>query len=244
MTCVVRRTRSKTSLRYGSTGPSRSPRARDSRCRAPPLASGRGARAARRGSRAWSVPRRRPRSGSRTSPRTPGSGTRARRGRRAPSPHPARPPNAPRARAAARSPGARSARRPSPRGSEPQALPRHSRADPRSRRDARRAACAPRRALRAPRRSASAVARASVRRNEERDVVVAFLELDLELDPREEGRGRPKHQLVAARLEIACQLADAALLVGLAGRDDLPLLRELDPNAGGGAPLRGVQHVG
>ena len=56
----------------------------------------------------------------------------------------------------------------------------------RARRARRRAACAPRRAAPAPRRSAAAVARARVGRDEERDVVVAVVELDLELDALEE----------------------------------------------------------
>ena len=49
-------------------------------------------------------------------------------------------------------------------------------------------------------------------------MVVALLELDLELDTREERGRRPEHQRVAAWLEIGGQLGDAAVGVGLALR--------------------------
>ena len=55
---------------------------------------------------------------------------------------------------------------------------------------ARRSACAPRRARRAPRRSAAPVGHASVGRDEERNVMVAVAELDLELHAPEERRRR------------------------------------------------------
>src|SRR5438094_474272 len=81
-------------------------------------------------------------------------------------------------------------------------------------------ACAPRRARPARRRSAAAVGRARVGGDEQRDVVMAFAELDLELDAAEEGRRRMEDDPVGARAGVG-ELADAPVLVGLAGADEL-----------------------
>ena len=63
--------------------------------------------------------------------------------------------------------------------------------------------------------------------------MVAVAELDLELDAREERRRWPEHELVAAGLEVAGELGDAAVAVGLTRRDDLA-----PPRPAPRAPLR------
>ena len=72
---------------------------------------------------------------------------------------------------------------------------------------------------------------------------MALVELHLELDSREEGRRRPEHDLVAARLEVTGELSDATLSVRLARGDDRPLPCELDAHARRGLADRGVENV-
>jgi len=74
-------------------------------------------------------------------------------------------------------------------------------------------------------------------------VVVAVAELDLELDSREERRGRPEHQLVPAGREVSGQLGDAAVGIGLAGGDDRALPCELDAYPSSRLPEPGVEDV-
>ena len=74
-------------------------------------------------------------------------------------------------------------------------------------------------------------------------MVVAVAELDLELDAREERRGRPEHQLVPAGHELVGQLGDAAVGVRLAGGDDRALPCELDAYPRSRLPEPGVEDV-
>src|SRR5205085_978171 len=159
----------------------------------------------------------------RTSPRTRGSARRAPARRRLPA----------RLRIARRASSHRSpdARRALPSSRRPRGRPRPrgpGRAGRRAPRGARPSACGLRRAPRAPRRSASAVGRARVRGDEQRDVVVAFAELQLELDAAKEGRGWAEDDAVGAGAAVG-KLADAPVAVGLARADELLTAPELDP---------------
>src|SRR5207302_810979 len=83
----------------------------------------------------------------------------------------------------------------------------------------------------------SAVRCARVGRDEQRDVVVAVLECDLDSDALEERRRRPEEEPVDTGLEPRGELADAAVAVGLTGGDEL-VLPELDADR---APDRAVR---
>ena len=74
-------------------------------------------------------------------------------------------------------------------------------------------------------------------------MVVAVTELDLELDSREERRGRPEHQLVPTGHQVSGQLGDAAVGVRLAGGVDRALPCELDTYPGSRLPEPGVVDV-
>ncbi len=78
--------------------------------------------------------------------------------------------------------------------------------------------------------------------DEHRDVVVAGLELDLELEHAEERGGEPEDEPVGARLELGGQLADAAVAVRVLLGDELVAPVEADGDAFGRAaraPCRG-----
>src|SRR5207244_7480534 len=109
-------------------------------------------------------------------------------------------------------------------------------------RAARRGACGLRTAPPAERRSAAAVCRASVGRDEQRDVVVALLELDFDSDAAEEGRLRPEQQPVDTRLEIRSELGDAPVRIGL-GRAQEVVARALHAGAPRWAPVLSAQNV-
>src|SRR5207247_11222950 len=163
----------------------------------------------------------------RTALRTRGSAERAPRERPDRRRLPVLRPSGPRAPHAARSPDARSRPRASPPRSARRSPRQRARVDPRARRGAPRAECGPRTAPPARLRLASSVARARERRDEQRDVVVALLERDLELDAGEEGRRRTEDDAVAAGLEARGELVDAAVGVGRPGGDVLRLAPQL-----------------
>ena len=74
------------------------------------------------------------------------------------------------------------------------------------------------------------------------EVPVAELELDLE--PAEEGRGGPKDEPVLARLEVGGQLPDPAVSPGHALRDELLATVEPHGNALGRTAALCVENVG
>ena len=73
---------------------------------------------------------------------------------------------------------------------------------------------------------------------------VAFAELDLELDPAEEGRSRMEDEPVHAGLETGQQVGDPSITVGLFLGDALPVPMQLDAYALRGAAALGVEHMG
>ena len=73
-------------------------------------------------------------------------------------------------------------------------------------------------------------------------MVVAVGELDLQLDPREERRGRVEDEAVRAGGE-AVREPGAPVAVRLRDRHRAVRSRELDRDAGGGPSRAGVEHV-
>jgi hypothetical protein len=75
-------------------------------------------------------------------------------------------------------------------------------------------------------------------------VRVAFAELDLELDPAEEGRSRVEDQPVHTGLETRQEVGDPSINVGLFLGDELAVPMQLDAYALRGAAALGVEHMG
>src|SRR2546429_5026291 len=112
-------------------------------------------------------------------------------------------------------PDAHSAPRASPPGSARRSRPAPTRAGRHARQASRRVACALRRARPIVRPLTAAVGRASVGRDEQRDVVVAVVELDLDADALEERRRRSEEQAVDTGLEIGGELREPGARIGL-----------------------------
>ena len=73
---------------------------------------------------------------------------------------------------------------------------------------------------------------------------VALAELDLELDPAEEARGRVEDESVDAGLETRQEVGDPPVDVGLALGDELPLTVQLDSDVLRRTAVLGVEHMG
>ena len=74
-------------------------------------------------------------------------------------------------------------------------------------------------------------------------MVVPGPEVDLELDPPEERRGRVEDDAVGARVGVG-ELPDPPVRVGLAGPDEIVLPPDLDAHAGNRHAALGVEDVG